>query len=150
MIVVIAILATISVVAYRGIQSRVMESIAKSDLANFAKTMELAKVSSADGLYPFPADSIGIKMTKNIYQTGRSNMLLCYTIDRTSYGIGVLTKDDRVFYRGSSGQNYETSWIAFNYPQTCSLADEGPHATTSGYIWDSGTSTGTWESWVGN
>ena len=51
-IVVIAILAAITIVAYNGIQQRAQNTVLSSDLSNAAKQMELAKVDAADGLYP--------------------------------------------------------------------------------------------------
>lgn len=50
-IVVIAILATVSIVAYRGIQNRANDSAIQSDLANFAKKIQLAAATTGE----FPA-----------------------------------------------------------------------------------------------
>lgn len=47
-IVVIAILATISIVAYNGIQARSRDSIRKQDLANLAKATQLYAVDNGD------------------------------------------------------------------------------------------------------
>ncbi len=49
-IVVIAILAAISIVAYNGIQTRTRETVLKTDLSNAAKQMELANADT--GSYP--------------------------------------------------------------------------------------------------
>lgn len=75
-IVVIAILATISVVAYNGIQDRAIASTLTSDLANFAKKIELAKVDTVDGKYPGFNDltaNMGITATKSAYKLDRYN-----------------------------------------------------------------------------
>jgi prepilin-type N-terminal cleavage/methylation domain-containing protein len=55
-IVVIAILAAISIVAYNGIQQRAMASLLKSDISNATKQMELANAET--GSYPtsFPSN----------------------------------------------------------------------------------------------
>lgn len=51
-IVVLAILAAISVVAYNGIQNRSHDTIVKSDLNNLAKNFELYKIDHANGAHP--------------------------------------------------------------------------------------------------
>lgn len=62
-IVVIAILAAISIVAYNGVQNRARESTLKSDLTNAAKQMELANVDA--GNYPTTLPS-GVKPSSNV------------------------------------------------------------------------------------
>lgn len=51
-IVVLAILSTISVVAYNGIISRASDTVVKTDLANFARAVELYKAESGTGMLP--------------------------------------------------------------------------------------------------
>ena len=51
-IVVIAILAAITIVAYNGIQNRGYDSTIQSDLTSFAKNIELLRVGATDGNYP--------------------------------------------------------------------------------------------------
>lgn len=57
-IVVIAILAAITIVAFNGIQQRANSTVLASDLSGAAKHMELARVNSTDESYPStpPAD----------------------------------------------------------------------------------------------
>jgi prepilin-type N-terminal cleavage/methylation domain-containing protein len=55
-IVVIAILAAISVVAYSGIQQRAKASAAKSDLRNFAKAIEAARGATGKTLLGVTGD----------------------------------------------------------------------------------------------
>lgn len=56
-VVVIAILAAITIVAFRGIQDQAKASALKSDLTNAAKALELAKIQSGTDTYPtgFPS-----------------------------------------------------------------------------------------------
>lgn len=51
-IVVIAILAAISIVAYRGIQNRAHASSVQSDFSNIAKRAEIYRIDSANDSYP--------------------------------------------------------------------------------------------------
>jgi prepilin-type N-terminal cleavage/methylation domain-containing protein len=53
-VVVIAILAAITVVAYNGIQNRAKRSSFASSLSGAAKKLELAKVDTSNGAYPDP------------------------------------------------------------------------------------------------
>jgi prepilin-type N-terminal cleavage/methylation domain-containing protein len=62
-IVVIAILAAISIVAYNGIQTRARETTLKSDLSNAAKQMELAYADNSNYPNTLPSD---VKVSSNI------------------------------------------------------------------------------------
>ncbi len=148
-IVVIAILAAISVVAYTGIQDRAIASAVKSDLANFAKKIEIAKIDSSDGGYPaVPTASMGIKTTKNMYQTdGRSNWYYCATSDHTEYALGVIDSKNRQYFQSSiDGLSEGVSGIGA--ASTCSKASGGTSTTgySIGYAW--GGTTGTWNAWT--
>ncbi len=66
-IVVIAILATISIVAYNGIQSRANTASADSSLAQAAKKLALYQVEN--GAYPTDLTSIGITNTSSVTYT---------------------------------------------------------------------------------
>ena len=73
-IVVIAILATISVVAYNGIQNRANDTAVQSDLKNIAKKFELYKVEK--DVYPVGSSQIGplgIRVSKSAYGNGFIN-----------------------------------------------------------------------------
>lgn len=101
-IVVIAILAAISIVAYNGVQSRARESSTMSDLANISKQIEV--YNAANGSYPnsvAAATSIGARTS---IQYGGSRVLLCAT---ASTGFAVFIYDttlDRQ-YRVMSGSS---------------------------------------------
>lgn len=85
-IVVIAILAAITVVAYNGIQNRAHNTSIQSDLANFAKKIELVKADT--GTYPATLTAtMGFSFSKNSY--GRDfqdrNIRYCYNSATDSY-----------------------------------------------------------------
>src|SRR5690606_31007093 len=85
-IVVIAILAAISVAAYTGIQNRANDSAVHSDLANFAKLIELQKADL--GTYPSSlTSSMGFKFSKGSYGVDAQNRNLgyCYNSATDSY-----------------------------------------------------------------
>ena len=94
-IVVIAILAAISIVAYRGIQNRAYDSIVESDAAAIIKKLEIAKIDL--GRYPrsqaeFPAD---FKLSKSAYDTAYNNVYYVTDFDTDTYAIGFRSKSNR-------------------------------------------------------
>lgn len=147
-IVVIAILATISIVAYNGIQDRAIGSTVKSDLANFAKKIEMARIDSSDGGYPAtPTVSMGIKASKTAYITdGRSNWYYCPSPDGKNYALGVVDIRNRGYFQSSIDGMQEGASV--NAANTCSKASGGTSTTgyIIGYAWN-GT-TGTWRDWT--
>lgn len=91
-VVVIAILAAISVVAYTGIQNRAYKSAVESDVTTVIKQLELLRVDS--GRYPrnaseFPA---GFKFSKQAYDTTQNNIYYCYDIANDRYALGLRLK----------------------------------------------------------
>lgn len=92
-IVVIAILATISIVAYSGIQNRAINTTVEADIANIIKKMELARVDL--GYYPrtladFPAD---FKLSKSAYDVTQNNVYYMVDIQNDRYALGLRTKN---------------------------------------------------------
>lgn len=75
-IVIIAILATITIIAFNGVTSKARNAAIQSDLQNAAKSMEIAKISASDNTYPtsLPSD---IKASNGdvlqLTSTGRSD-----------------------------------------------------------------------------
>ena len=95
-IVVIAILAAISVVAFRGVQNRANDSAVEADLANIVKQMEIIKVDL--GRYPhgyteFPADRF--KLTKSAYDSISNNAYYIVDIQNDRYAFGFRSKSGR-------------------------------------------------------
>lgn len=73
-IVVIAILAAITVVAYTGVQSQAYDSTVQSDLAGIAKKLEIEKIKSSTGTYPAAnnpsLDVLNVHIAASAYATG--------------------------------------------------------------------------------
>lgn len=148
-IVVIAILATISIVAYTGIQDRATASAVKSDLANFAKMIQIARIDSTDGLYPAtPTAGMGIKVTEDVYQTtGRSNWYYCVSPSRSDYALGVVDNKNKGYYQSSINGLQENA-SSVNLANTCLIVDTGSNTYNIGYNWSSTTNSGTWRPWA--
>jgi len=149
-IVVIAILATISVVTYTGIQNRANDTAIKSDLANMAKKIQLAAadtgefpagggnstgpgVISPSGQQSFPGFTF--QPSKSAYMTSTTQNLFYCTGTETASGqkmfrIRARSKSGNTFeYSSSSGMNdagnvgvgvADTVCNDMNYPRTFS------------------------------
>lgn len=104
-IVVIAILAAISVVAYNGVQNRANDSAVQTDLSNFAKKMEMYKAEN--GTYPSSGaftSSLGIKFTRTAYgaDTQGGNARYCLNPTTDAYVLLANSKSGNYFMVGSN------------------------------------------------
>lgn len=150
-IVVIAILATISIVAYSGIQNRANDTAIQSDLRSvgqkflaFQATEGRLPISSAD------FSSMGLKVSRNSYgndytPAGSSgyNMAYCRDTSSGTFVIVAASKSGNVYaFKDSSlkqGVGPMTTVLT-----TCS---NNGQSTTSDYSWF--YSNGSWQAWIG-
>lgn len=102
-IVVIAILAAISVVAYTGIQNRATHTTVEADIASIIKKMELARVDL--GRYPrtYAEFDEGFKFSKSAYDTTQNNIYYIVDIvnDRYAFGLRAKTLKGYIINTGS-------------------------------------------------
>lgn len=157
-IVVIAILAAISVVAYTGVQNRAYDSTVISDLANLKKKIELYKIDN-DGLYPSGAGQatlipLGFSANKGAYATAtttESNIWYCRNAAQSAFGVIVLSKSGNIYYisdtRSPTQYTGGTAWstTAHNCNTMISSSLGWQYA---GYN-STDSSTGPWRTWVG-
>lgn len=102
-IVVIAILAAITIVAYNGIQKRANDSVVSSDINTFKKKLELIKVDL--DRYPrtvaeFPSD---LKISKTAYNTTLNNVYYIVEHATDNYAFGVRSKSLKGYILTNSG-----------------------------------------------
>lgn len=161
-IVVIAILAAITVVAYNGIQSRNYDAAVQTDLSNFAKAIQLAAAdtgefpvggairtagvdSPANG-HTFPG--ITFKPNRSVYDSSNNNFYYCtgtQTSDsQKTFRILAKSKSGNVFSMSNNGglQNLGTSVsLASGYCLT-------PYSNTGSWSYGFATPS-TWNSaWI--
>lgn len=138
-IVVIAILATITIVAYNGIQNSAYDSAIKSDLANNGK--QLYRYSAENGTLPSSAVVIGARVTKSAYLTSRNNLYFCINATTNRFAIVGISKSGTAFQNvdGTITQSSGQPWGA----DTCAMIGNG----TLGGGFDQSGGTG-WQSWV--
>tara|TARA_Y100000590_G_scaffold400755_1_gene485097 strand:- start:183 stop:704 length:522 start_codon:yes stop_codon:yes gene_type:complete len=148
-IVVIAILAAITIVAYNGIQNSAYDSSVQADISNFAKKVELEAAKTSTGNYPFPlTQGMGIRASQGAYEV-RNNLYYCE--NGTSFAIGAISKSGRGFsYDSTNGaRTFANGSASINGGAVCSMAGRGVWSTTYGDYGLDGP-TGTWKSWARN
>lgn len=97
-VVVIAILAAITIVAYNGIQNRAKESVLKSDIAQAIRKLEIAKSQSASQQYPSVANadlrsSTGTTLT---YSPNVTTNAYCISVANGQYNYVATSADTTV------------------------------------------------------
>lgn len=159
-VVVIAILAAISIVAYTNIQNRAYDSAVQHDLNSFAKKIELAAAET--GRYPaagatrqggvstgstssFPGFTF--RPSKNAYLTSGFNLYYCTGTDSATgqeiFRIAAISRSGNTFENSSNSgiQNKGPSNISST--TICQGLDD-PHSYSIGYS----PNTGSWSSWT--
>jgi len=119
-IVVIAILAAITIVAYNGIQNRANDSAVQSDLARDVKSIELYRVDN--GNYPASyTNLVAMKIagyplvaSQQAYSTvSPTNYGVCFDTTDDTYAVAARSKSGKVWYVSSkqkSPTEYPTTW----------------------------------------
>lgn len=105
-IVVIAVLASISIVTYNGIQQRANNTSVQADLSTAAKLLELHNIDNSR--YPSSAELASMEnrlsFSKGSYQTASNAVLYCQSSDQLSYALIGKSKSDTSYIVTSSNQ----------------------------------------------
>ena len=153
-VVVIAILAAISIVAYTGIQNRANDSAAQSDITNFAKKIQLYYAEY--GAYPdgnntgAPTGIGNFPVARASYQTsGVHNFIYCKgtVAGEPVFSVGAVSKSyTRYYFSSLTGgmQTYEGNWGSVT--PSCSAMLPGLVFESRSYGFN--TDTQTWFSWT--
>ena len=101
-IVVIAILAAITIVAYNGIQNRAQITTVKADFSNFSKKVEIFRTDSSISQYPITTAinelvSSGVQFSKGSYNA----LIYCRNAAGTAWAIAADVKDGKSYYLNS-------------------------------------------------
>ena len=92
-IVIIAILAAITIVAYNGIQSRANNAAVAGDATAIAKKFEIFKIDN--GHYPASTadlNAVGMKLSQSAYDTTLNNIYYYYDSNTDIYAFGLRSK----------------------------------------------------------
>jgi len=146
-IVVIAILAAITIVAYNGIQNRANDTAIQSDLENFGK--KVALYEATENTAPTPSTLAtafdGMKLTKSAYATTtytyvsggvNYNAIYCYMYDTssTNYGLAIWSKSGNGF-AVVNGTVQAFNHTAATYTTTCPYLLSSWTSTNGGSVW---------------
>jgi prepilin-type N-terminal cleavage/methylation domain-containing protein len=140
-IVVIGILAAITVVAYRGVQSRANDTAIQSDLRNFHNI--LAQQKAINGTYPaILTSSMGIKFSRGAYGLDFQglNARYCYNGSTDNYIIYARSKSGNYFrYVGDSGAGSAVDTYGWGICEQIGLTTTNPSQNgLNNTTWDSG------------
>lgn len=148
-IVVIAILAAITVVAYTGVQNRANDSAVQSDLRNFGAKIQA--FIATEGKVPSESDmsAMGFKATKNAYgahytPSGSNgyNFLYCFRTSDLAFAVVGASVSGQVFAY-TNGSLATLSQPLVTYTTACSNAGV-TGADSRQWLFNNGT----WASWL--
>lgn len=154
-IVVIGILASITVVAYNGIQNNGYDASVKSDLSALSKKLDIFYGDNSR----FPTSStelegLKFKLNQSAYNTNRVlNFSFCTNTDRSSYALGAISKSGKQFSITSTHgvEEYSSSLIndgnPANLATSCGDLVAGTSRILAGY-YNADLSTGPWRLWT--
>lgn len=152
-VVVIAILASITIVSYNGITQRANDTVVQSDLKTIAQQLEIYRVTN--GVYPVgdaQLSGLGIKVSKGAYGPGFAglhNMLYCRIAadGPTSFALMAESKSGTIFiYRSDFGTTSSVSaWYSTGSNSNCQAAGINQ---TIGTDRDLLKYNGAWASWL--
>lgn len=142
-IVVIAILATISIVAYSGIQDRAHDSAIQSDLRNFGNLVTQQK--ALNGTYPAVLTSaLGIKFTRGAYGLDQQSKNARYCIDTSTDKFAIVAKSKSGNYYAFTSddglKSVPTNTYGYYVCMLIGLSTTNPQ--------QDGLTNTTWASWV--
>ncbi len=100
-VVVIAILAAITIVAYSGIQNQANNSVVEADINSAAKKLELFKIEH--GRYPVNTTEMpsGFSISKGAYDTSQNNVYYCNDRANHIFALGFRSKSGRGYIQTS-------------------------------------------------
>lgn len=153
-IVMIAILAAISIVAYNGIQNRANDTTIQNNLAAIARKYELFKIDSPTNTYPYgvgsgvnPLDNIATPVNKNAYDTDVAyNLLNCTnaTTPGIDYALLAISKSGKKLWVGSNSGGVKEYTGTATWGTLAMCASVLPGSTGNGAGWGGGV----WRAWV--
>lgn len=153
-VVVIAIIAAITIVAYNGIQNSANDTAIKSDIANFEKKIRLY-IAEFDTIPPGgsfdgsasnpPYAGMNIKLSKSAYSTDTHNASYCRGVvsGETVWAVSIKSKSGNVFLLRSNNGLVNRGNVSHGSTSACSGMDAG-YTYSYGY----NTTTNTWFSWT--
>lgn len=150
-IVIIAILAAITIVAYNGIQNRANDTTVQSDLKANAKTLLMYKVDN--DTWPTPVQArdytTRLKFSKGSYMTTNNAALYCRSVDGSQMSLIGKSKSGKTYYINTTNSTPVEFTATFPSGTTIdcpnSSVDVTSTTTTGGWVHAVGAG---WAGWV--
>ena len=153
-IIVIAILASLTLVVYSGVQDRGRASVAQTDLANAKK--KLIIYQARNGSFPTTYQQLidaGMHFSKSVYEVNRSgygNMYYCFNTATGQFALGARTLNSAYGFVVTSTSDVKRvtgTTVTGNY--TCTTIGLSSTSDANAITWQ-GLETGTanWRDWV--
>lgn len=147
-VIVIAILATITIVSFNNIQNRANDSAVQADLRNFIVAMTSKKELGEITQYPAGNDGdlnvVAFKFSHTSYDVSTGALLYCTDTNRTFSTLHGRSKSGTQFYYTTDGRSGTTTTSFGSYPDMCSPFTNSSNATFARF----GRSGGAWNSWT--
>ena len=146
-IVIIAILAAITIVAYNGIQVRARDTIRTSDSTSIRKALELYKTDK--GNYPI-SGGYSISTDNNFLATLKPYMgsIPVDPINNADHNYRYISTGDGASYGCSDGSkgNYYVLWFV-GYESSSNIPSSSSSFICPSANWTSGGNKGSWHDW---
>ena len=142
-IVVIAILAAITIVAFSGVQNRANDSAVQADLRNAASI--LGQEKAINGTYPSTLTAaMGLKFSRNSYGADYQgyNVRYCYNSATDEYLLYVNSKSGNYFKYAPSGGGLQSATATYGWGVCQQIGLVNTNPVSNGY-----TPSG-WSAWV--
>lgn len=146
-VVIIAILAAVTVVAYNGIQERARSSALQTELTNAKKKLLVYGVDNAS--YPSSntlLSTVGISAAKSIYDTTSNNLYYCYNTTNNQFALGARTTGKTSYIITSEGSVQYINGVGGD--QVCQAIGLTGWADTNGFVSIGYQASTGWQSWV--
>lgn len=147
-IVVVAILAAVSTVAYSGVQSRAHDTSVQADLRQIGGKIQHYQILNGAPPTPGQLRDLDIKVAKMSYKTtSNSNLLYCRTGE--AWGLIAQSKSDAAykFIHTTGLSKHIPAWTPNSNANLCSAIGFSNADPDYEYAWMHLWTTG-WESWV--
>lgn len=161
-VIVIAILATITIVSFNNIQNRAHDSAVQSDLAAAVKKLHQYKAENSADRYPTALselESIGLRFSKGSYALGdtvRLNIAYCTQTNGTGFALLAMSKSGaRYAFTESAKPTVPSAWVwdttVSNLSGFCQSSQIGSYsqALSHGYASTDTPPNGPWRAWAG-
>jgi prepilin-type N-terminal cleavage/methylation domain-containing protein len=151
-VVVIAILATITIVSYRSVQNQAYDASIQKDLIDVYKAIESDRLTNGTDTYVVSSvtdvntllQSKGVKISTSPYGNGANNFLYCRSGDGKEFGLAARSKSYNAFRISSSTgavRSYDVQWTS-TAATTCDQVLSPAGMTGYNPLW--GFSNGAW------